>query len=273
MNKLLLTTLFCLASNQALARCEPSVAKNYPGYIPPDYYGNGQTDSFRCAINGSTDLSSLQQSERDELIPEKLSNRFFIRLGANASSEGITKIKNKSYYDALAIQGSVNNKSTKTASNNIEMAFGYTWSDFAIDLEWLSVKSMTYNGALVNITPVISYFTTVKGDALLGNLSWNFKDMYNFKFYGLMSLGISSNQTYSRLSTGSANVIKKKTPAFGLGLGARFNLVSKLYADMAVRGLFLGSAKFEAANGAGRYIILEATRTWIGVSARLMWLI
>jgi len=273
MKKLILVFALSLLANQAIAKCDPSVGKSFPSQVPDNTYGNAQSDSFRCAVHGSTELSMLEASERADLIPEKLSNRFYLSIGLNAASEGLKNITNDSIYDVNATSGTVSNKNVKTASNNVELAVGYTWTDFAIDLEWLSLKSIQNNGFLLNITPIIPYSTSVKGDALLLNVYWVFQNLYNFKFYAVGVGGISYNQSTSSIFGATPNVIKKYSPAFGLGVGAQFNLVSKLFADMSAKYLYIGRCKFEAANGLGPYITLRSWRTWFGASLRLIWLI
>jgi opacity protein-like surface antigen len=270
--QLFVVILACIFANPVFARCDPTIAKDYPGAVPPNYYGNSQTDSFRCAVSGSTDLTSMQASERAELIPEKLSNRYYLMLGGNAASEGIERIKNNSIYDATLNGASVSSTSIKTASNNIEFGFGYEWKEFALDLEWIGVKSMTYNGTLLDITPILPYSTSLKGDAWMFNLSWFFSDQYNFKMYGLMCLGLSKNKTTATLNGGSPTVTNKWSPAYGIGFGARFNVISRLFADMVARYMILGRVKYAASNG-GNYMILKGYRTWLGVSARLIWMI
>jgi opacity protein-like surface antigen len=266
--------LTCVMASEVLhADCDPSVAKNFPTTTAPNFYGNGQTDSFRCAINGSTDLSSLEQRDRNDLLPVKLSNRFYIMLGGNAASEGITSVKNDSIYDPSISEATLTSTETKTASNNIELAFGYSWTDFAIDLEWLAVKSVSYNASLTGVTPNHPYSTSVKGDATLFNLYWIFDDRYNFKLYAQMCLGMSSNKSTTTLDSGTATVTSRLSPAYGIGVGVRFNVVSKLFADMAGRYILLGKVKYQAANGTGNFMILKATRTWLGISARLIWMI
>lgn len=272
-NLLFTCLLVCLISKAHAGACDPTIANNYPGNEPANFYGNGQTDSFRCAITGSTDLTSLQQSERADLIPQSLNNRFYVLLGANASTESITSVKNESIYDPYIQAAVLTTDQTKTASNNVELAFGYTWKDVAIDLQWLAVKSIAYSGYLTQINPSLYYNSTVKGDATLINVYWIFQDLYNFKFYGLVCGGISSNKSTTTLNYGTSNVIKKMSPAYGLGFGARFNLVSNIYADMAARYIILGRAKFAAVDSAGDYMILKGYRTWLGVSARILWLI
>ncbi len=265
-------TLALLLATSVYAKCKPTVADNFPTDTPPNFYGNGQTDSFRCAVTGSTEESTLQQMQRDDLIPVKLSDRWYIMLGVNAASEGIISVKNDSIYDVVLNTGTVSPTDAKTASNNVEIAFGYAWSEFAVDVEWLASKSVSYNGNLVGTGVVANYSTIVKGDATLFNLYWLFNDQYNFKMYANATLGISQNKSTATLNNGSPWVTKKYSPAYGIGVGARFNLISKLFADMTVRGIILGKVKYQAATG-GRYMILRATRTWIGVSARLLWMI
>lgn len=270
-----LCLLVSLLPGQVIAKCDPSIAQHYPTNTPVNNYGNGQTDSFRCAATGSTDLTSLQQSERSDLIPESLYNRWYIMLGVNAGSTGVVNVSNKSIYDTQIENGVLNTTETHDASNNVEIAFGYAWKDFALDVEWLAVESLNYTGQITQISPLanIAYNTTLKGDALLMNLYWIFKDLYNFKFYGTMAAGVTSNKTTSTMGGGSATVVKKISPSLGLGFGARFNLVSSLYADMAARYIVLGRVKYSASNGTGNSMILKGYRTWAGVSARLLWMI
>lgn len=270
---ILVGIIACMAASTGFAKCEPTIEKNYPGAVPPNYYGNSQTDSFRCATTGGTELTSLQQSERNELIPEKLSNRYYIIFGGNAASEAVTRVKNESIYDPVLSVGTISSTTEKTASNNIELGFGYTWSDFAIDVEWLASKSVSYNASIMQITPVLPFSTTLKGDALLMNIYWFFNDQYNFKMYGVFDIGISSNKTTATLNGGPVTVTKRISPSLGIGVGARFNIISKLSADMAARFIILGKAKYAAADGIGHSMILSAYRTWTGVSARLIWLI
>ena len=262
----------CLSPNKLHATCDATLAKHPPSNTPDNYYGNSQTDSFRCAINGGSDLSSAQLNERASLIPQSVNNRFYIRLGLNASSEGSVGVKNKSTATAIST-GIVNENQATTASNNAELALGYTWSDFAIDLEWLALKSVAYNSYLRGITPNIYYYTNVKGDALLANVYWNFKNLYNFNFYGVGLIGTTSNKCTTYLSGGSTNTINKKySVSYGAGVGARFNIISNVYADMAARYIALGETKFEAASGTTT-VTLKGARRWLGMSVRLLWLL
>jgi len=266
--------VICLFSNKLMASCDPSVAKNPPGVTPPNYYGNSQTDKFRCAINGGTDLSLEELNERAALTPQKVTDRFYIRLGMNASSEGVLSIKNTGISPSTQ-SGSVAVKQLNVSSNNVELAVGYTWTDFAIDIEWLALKSITYNSFLGGISPNVYYNTTTKGDAVLANFYWIFQNLYNFNFYGVGVIGSTNNKCSTFLSAGGpVNVINKKySVSYGAGLGVRFNIISSVFADMSARYLRLGETKYEAANSTNTTsITLKGARRWIGMSVRLLWL-
>lgn len=265
--------LACINTTSAFAKCDPTIEKNYPGAVPPNYYGNSQTDSFRCATTGSNELTSLQASERDDLIPEKLSNRFYIMLGGNAAAEGVTRVSNKSIYDTYIASATLSSTQTNTASNNVEFGFGYEWKGFAFDFEWIGLKSVTYNGYLLGITPSLPFNTTLKGDAWLFNTTWFFYDQYNFKMYGVFTAGVTNNKTTTTLNFGTPYVTNRWSPSLGLGVGARFNIISRLFADMVARYMVLGRVNYTAIDAAGDYMILKGYRTWFGVSARLIWMI
>lgn len=269
------TLLFvCLLSNNVFADCDSTANAHFPGVVPPNYYGGSQTDSFNCAINGNKQLTMEQINERADLIPPSLNNRFYIMLGGNAAAEGIVSAKNEATANNLATGevGSLSSDQNKVASNNFEIAVGYTWKDFALDLEWLAVKSIDYNASIIEISSPFSFTSTTKGDALLFNGYWFFNDMYNAKLYGVATLGYSSNQTTNQIGTGPVSIINRYYPAFGLGVGARFNVVSSLYADIVGRYILLGTAKIYA-NSGNNYINIKAKRTWLGASFRLLWLI
>lgn len=275
----------CLLSNNVWSDCDASVNRyspdcdstsnlHYPSIVPPNHYGNAKTDSFNCALNGSKQLSMDQINERSELIPPSLNNRFYIMIGGNAAAEGIISVKNVALVnDTVTLDvGTLSDTQFKVASNNFEMAIGYAWKEFALDLEWLAVKSISFNSSMINMTPGFSFSSTIKGDSMLGNLYWIFNDMYNAKLYGIMSLGVSHTQSFSTIGNGDTNAMNRYYPAGGLGLGARFNIISSLYADVAARALYLGKVRMSAVNGTS-VLDLNATRTWLGVSFRLMWLI
>lgn len=279
------TIIVCLISNSIWADCDSSASRyspdcdstanlHYPSVVPPNHYGNAKTDSFNCALNGSKQLSLDQVNERSDLIPPSLNNRFYIMIGGNAAAEGVMSAKNVALAnDTVTLDvGTLSETQFKVASNNFELAFGYTWKDFALDIEWLAVKSISFNASMINMTPGFSFSSTIKGDSLLGNLYWIFNDMYNAKLYGIFSLGMSHNQSFSEIGTGDTNTMNRYYPAGGIGLGARFNIISSLYADVAARALYLGKIRISAVNGTS-VLDVNATRTWLGASFRLMWLI
>jgi hypothetical protein len=266
-------TALCLFANNVSAD-DSTTGWHYPSVQSSNAYGNSQTDSFNTAINGSNKLTTEQLNERADLIPPKLNNRFYVRLGGNASAEGVVGIKNIATYNNYntLTTGTIANSNVKNASNNFEMAFGYTWTDFAMDLEWLALKSVVVNGVMTGINPGFGFTSTIKGDALLLNVYWILKDMYNVKLYGLINGSYSHNRSTNYISTGPVSVQNRYYLGFGGGLGARFNIISKLYADVAGRYLFLGKVRMEATN-LPYYINFNAQRTWIGMSFRLLWLL
>jgi len=275
------TSIFvCLLSSNVFADCDSTANTHYPGVVPPNYYGGSQTDSFSCAINGSKNLTMEQINERADLIPPSLNNRFYVMLGGNAAAEGIVSAKNSSSDTngtvvndfATGQAGTLSSTQNKVASNNFELAVGYTWKEFALDLEWLAVKSIPFNSSIIGITSPFSFTSNIKGDALLFNGYWFFNDMYNAKLYGVFSLGYSHNQSTTQIGSGPVNVLNRYYGAGGLGIGARFNVVSSLYADIVGRYIYLGPVRMEATN-VNSYIYIKATRTWLGASFRLLWLI
>lgn len=275
------TIIICLMSNNLFADCDSTENSHYPGIVPPNYYGSSQTDSFNCAINGNKQLTMEQINERADLIPPSLNNRFYIMLGGNAAAEGVVSATNSSSDTSNGVvvnnfatgqAGTLSSTQNKVSSNNFELAIGYTWKDFALDLEWLAVKSVPFDASIIGITSPFSFTSTVKGDAILFNGYWFFNDMYNAKLYGVGSIGYSHNQSTSQIGSGPSNILNRYYGAFGLGVGARFNIISSLYADIVGRYIYLGPVRIEATNG-DNYMYIKAVRTWLGASFRLFWLI
>lgn len=261
----------CLIANNVFADCD-STGTHYPSVVPPNYQGSGQTDSFNCAVKGSKQLSIDEIRDRADLIPPKLDNRFYVMLGFNAAAEGVIMVKNKTTVTSTYSPGTVSSTSNKVASNNFEMAFGYTWKEFAIDLEWLALKSMDYSTNVTDTLGAYTFNSTIKGDALLFNLYWFFNDMYNVKVYGVFSANYAQTKSISYISGGSVTTTNRYYPGLGFGIGARFNIFSRLYADFAGRLIALGKINMQAVNGTTT-IKLQGQRTWLGASARLLWLI
>lgn len=264
--------LICLLSNIAWAECDHTSSQHFPSKTAPNYYGNSRTGSFNCAVTGEADeLTSAQLSERAELLPESHANRFYVRLGGNVASEGVISVKNNS--QGGLIGATIQDSTGKTASNNIEFAFGYAWKEWAIDLEWLGLKSVDYTSTLQQITPNLDFSTTVSGDAILANVYWIFKDIYSIQLYGLICGGVTKNDSTASLNNGTSVALNHNGISYGLGFGGRFNIISKLYADMAARYIILGKVKYLARNPAQNLAMqLQATRNWFGMSFRLLWL-
>lgn len=274
--KLLVTgisIIFCLVSNNLFADCDSISGTHYPTINQPNYQGSAHTDNFDCAVSGKKQLTIDEVRERAGYLPPKLSNRFYFRIGGNIAAEGLTSasIEGVNNTSTLAT-GSLLNTSNKVASNNFEMAFGYVWKEFAVDLEWLASKSVDLDTPVIDITPTFTLNSNVKGDALLGNIYWIFHDMYNVKLYGDFIIGLSKNDSTSYINSGDVTAVKRTHWAFGLAVGARFNIVSKLYADIRAKGIYLGTARLQATDGSN-YAYVKIQRNWLGASVCLLWLI
>ncbi|HSX20646.1 MAG TPA: hypothetical protein VLG38_05965 [Gammaproteobacteria bacterium] len=264
--------LVCLIPNITFADCDSTAKTHYPTIMQPNYQGSAHTDSFDCAVNGSKQLTLEQMNDRADLMPPNLNNRWYFRLGANAAAEGISNVNNVLPNNTItSAMGTLQNTSVKVASNNFELALGYTWSEFAIDLEWLASKAVNYSSSMYNISPTFTVNSNVKGDALLFNIYWIFQDLYNVKVYTDFIIGYSNNSSVTYIDNGPETSFKKHHWAFGLGIGGRFNIVSRLYADLSGRYIYLGTARLTATNGT-EYVWLKANRTWMGAAVCLLWL-
>lgn len=262
----------CLLANKVHADCDSTANAHYPTITPPNYQGNARTDSFDCAVNGSKQLTLEQINDRSDLMPQSLNDRFYYRIGFNAAAQGITSVSNLEVNNTSTNQtGILQNTSNKESTNNFEMALGYVWKDFAVDLEWLAASSVSYDTTIYGITPNFNVSSTVKGDALLLNLYWIFNNMYNVNLYGDFIIGYSDNTSTTSINTSDGSTTKWKHWAFGAGLGGRFNIVSRLFADVKARYIFLGTTRLIASSG-DYNVYLKANRTWIGASVCLLWL-
>lgn len=279
----------CLISNIASAACnrgplptgcEPAkptcieeVGGHFPSKTPPNYFGNSRSGTFNCAVTGADDLSMSELKERAKYLPESLDYRWYVRLGGNVGAGGVMSVKNVTG-ESTTSTSTISSTEEKNASNSYEVGFGYIWTDYALDIEWMGLNNVGYDATFTDTTPNLSFTTNVTGDAILINAYWIFKDLYNVKLYGLLCTGASFNKSYASLAGGPSTSLNRIGLAFGLGFGGRFNIISKIYADMAVRYITLGRVKYLAANAAGtQSMILKGLRTWFGVDFRLLWMI
>ncbi len=265
-------TFVCLLANNVYADCDSTAKAHYPTITPPNYQGSARTDSYDCAVSGSKQLTLEQINERAGLMPQKLTGRFYYRLGFNAAAQGITSANNLEVNNTSTLQtGYLLNSGNKEASNNFEMAFGYLWDEFAVDLEWLTSQSVSYSTPVYGVTPTFNFYSNVKGDALLLNLYWIFNNMYNVSLYGDFIIGYSDNTSTSYIAGGESSTTKRNHWAFGAALGGRFNIISRLFADVKGRYIYLGTTTMTATSGVNNAYI-KANRTWLGASVCLMWL-
>jgi len=254
---LISSTQLLAAESSQLGICADSVVKTYPGRERPDYYGNAQIDSFRCAISGSTQLTPEQMQQRKDLIPDSHDFRFYGRVGLNAAAQQIR------FPSAKATQ----------SSNQFDVALGYRWKVSSVELEWLNLSSIQYNLQAQIGTPVSNaqLAGTLKGQALFLAVNYEFYKFYNYIPYFNLAIGITNAKATLSINGGQTQSLNKYVPAGGLGIGVKFNIYSRFYADIMVRGLYLGQTKYDASNvQAG--LSIKAKRIWLGASLGVIWL-
>ena len=238
--------------------CADSVVKNYPGKQRPDYYGNSSIDSFRCAMSGSTQLTPEQMKLRKDLIPDSHNFRLYGRVGLNAAAQQIRFKGGK----------------TTQSSNQFDAAIGYRWKNTSAELEWLNLSSITYSNLQIKLgNPLIigQVSGKIKGQAIFLGLNYELYKFYNYTPYLNLAIGLTSNDAILTLNAGPQQILSKYLLAGGLGLGVKFNIYSRCYADVIVRGLYLGQTKY---NGSALQtgLTIKAKRIWLGASLRLIWL-
>jgi hypothetical protein len=262
-NTTLLVTLVgtssAFASQQSpMGICADSVAKYYPGKQHPNHYGNAATDSFRCAMSGSTQLTAEQIKIRKSLIPDSHDFRFYARVGLNAAAQ------------QLRFPGA----KVSQASNQFDAAFGYRWNKTSVELEWLNLGSINYTSLQVKVGPAHTLATVsgkVKGHALFLGANYEFYKFYNYSPYVNIAIGVTNNNTSFNFNSNQVLSSERYTLSGGLSLGMKFNIYSRFYADVTVRGLFLGNVKYDAKDVVADAKV-KVTRIWLGASLRLIWL-
>ncbi len=249
------------------AACDSMKGVHYPTNQQANYYGAASTEEFYCAVTGIDDVSAEQLQELTEYLPPKLSDRFYVLLGGNVASEGIYKVKNVSDPDSIYVDAEIVTQTAKTGSNNFEVGFGYTWTDFAIDVEYLPYKSIQYSTTFTGVTGAPTVSSTVSGYNILANVYWIFNDMYNVKLYGVIPVGLNNIKSVTTANSATFT-LSKYSAIYGLGIGGRFNVVSSVYADMVARYMLMGNIRMQTNTG----IVLKSQLSWFGVSLRLLWL-
>lgn len=212
---------------------------------PTDYYGNGQSATFRRAIAGGEPLTPEEQAEIQAQLPEKDSNRYYGRFRVNASSLIFGNIKNRSASPNNT--AGVGNKRAVQNQTGLEIAIGYTWTDMRWDLEYLVNRNLLYNAnpVLTGVNPQQSISGSIKNNTILANGYYDITGFGRIQPYFTGGLGVSVNTinstvTPSGTSSGSHSV-RTASLAYQLGAGIRMRFFEKWYFDFSYRYIFLGN--------------------------------
>jgi hypothetical protein len=151
---------------------------------------------------------------------------------------------------------------------------GYRWQAASLELEWLNLSSITYTNLNASVgTPATTAQLSgqVKGQALMAGVNYEFYKFYNYIPYVNLAIGLTSNKASMSINNGPIQALNSYLLSGGLGLGIKFNIYSRFYADAIVRGLFLGQSKYDGS------IIqpglkIRGRRIWLGASLRIIWL-
>ena len=256
-----------------------------PLVLAQEWYGNAQTDEFRKAVSETyDDLTEQEKYEINRMVPEVHKKRFYVILG---SSKSITRVFDLSNTTTIAADSNVsgNTLSTDFGKKNkriLEVAVGYIWDKFRADVEWLHSAKVKISGSVYDTTQNIKFENTVSGTGIAANLRYDIWEFYEIKLYasGILTIGLNKGQLSIRsdaIPTSSDTSVSRLNYGFGLGLGARYNLFSKLYLDIGGRYINLGKVRMETsinnAANQGNSLAMKATRAISGFGFKLMWLI
>jgi len=242
------------------------------------WYGNAQIPEFQQAVEESSDdLTAQEVDQINNMLPESHDNRYYIVLGNNRSTTRVSALSNITDQNASSeiADKLLSIDFGKKKQRELEFAIGYIWNTARVDLEWLQTADITITGSINETTsPGRSFETIISGNTVIANLAYDIKDLYGIKCYGTGILALGMNKMQLKLETSSFMEVSRLAFGIGLGLGVRYNLISKLYIDIGARYINLGSTKGEAENiGTNRSLKLEGTRAVASIGLRLTWLI
>lgn len=280
---LLLCGIIVIRSNAAIAEISVDV-KNWPKSLPeeeynrPDYYGHGQVTTFSDAIRGKTPMTADDESLIASMLPEKDTERFYLKGGLNKTTVKLDGITNLSTYTNVS-SGVPNPKKFTQDVTGGQIGAGYIFEEYRLDVDYLFKTDITYNQLAVFYPQNYPNLESkVSGNHLILNGYYDFKEVYYFKPFVGLSFGLGMNKTSSTFTnTGIAtsngvNVTKSSlSMAYGLQLGSRFRIgKTKFQASASYRYLNLGKAKWLDASGT---IYLKGNRTINGFFLDLIYLL
>lgn len=205
-------------------------------------YGNGQSRSFMNAMYElSPDITDTELQEIEKSIPPRITKRFFIRLGANCGKSILSQVKNTSVL--LATKDAKVAKSSYTAPSKLgaELAFGYRWDRFSVELEAITTSNFKFNINPLFNNQLGKLDSIVKAQGGFINVYYDILDFMPFRAFVGLGLGAGINGTNSNfsnappISTGINFSKRKVTGAYNIVAGAKINIASRVFINAALR--------------------------------------
>lgn len=209
-------------------------------------YGNGQSEKFIEAIYGlSPNITEEELTKIENSIPPKLTNKYFVRFGFNNGTSSIEKVKNISTLDATQKAIIVSSSQRTTSKKGGELAFGYRWDKFSVELEALATENVRYDKKPLfkdqNGTLIGKLQSVVKAQAVFINTYYDFINLMRFRAFIGFGVGAGINRTNANFSdmppysTGINFAKRSVSGAYNFVIGGKINLVSQLFINASFR--------------------------------------
>jgi len=205
-------------------------------------YGKGQTRSFMNAMyERSPDISETELQEIAKSIPPRITERFFIRLGANWGRSILSQVKNTSVHLKIKDAKVATSNYTSPSKLGAELAFGYRLDRLSVELEAIAVEYFKFNvNPLFNNQPG-KLDSIVKAQGGFLNVYYDILDFMPVRAFLGVGLGTGINSTNSNfsnappISTGVNFTSRNIAGAYNLVAGAKINIASRVFINGAVR--------------------------------------
>lgn len=192
------------------------------------------SSSAGCAIEPvATDPAPCNIIDR---VPEY--KRLYVKFGVNLSSTEVRNIRSTSVGSLSGLPTRVTD--VKSNGLNWEIGVGTKFNVLRFEAEYIYHKTLNYNASPVLTGNASSLVSTVKNNAVLFNLYWDFDNFVYFKPYIGALTGIVWNETRSTLTgggvgTGAAKNNSQYALAWGATVGTRMPFWEKWYAYLGYR--------------------------------------
>lgn len=182
------------------------------------------------------------------------------RLQVNWGEQSVFDITNASTGALQA--GRVAKNDTSDTDFGFQIALGYRWPHWRVDIEYLFRRKLGYNvSPALNGVGAIALSSSAKSQAWLLNSYYDFDQVYIFWPYITAGLGMGINETDTVIA-GSSVVEERNDFAWNIGVGTRMPLMRNLYADISARYIRLGKQKFK---DTGNGLTLKGRHRFVGI--------